>query len=171
MNTRQTTYRNRGATARPGAIRGLVVLVGLLLVAGVIMLAPLVKDSAQTIVNVPGQVLAAMLAGVQAAAQSAVHDAFRAVAENSEVNDRLGAPVLLPADDEIIWPPRPADAPTDELECQFVVQGPRGVAKVIATFKVKETTTIFELSRLLITPADGSNPIEVLAPQQRAEPY
>ncbi|HEY1602975.1 MAG TPA: hypothetical protein VGG64_25440 [Pirellulales bacterium] len=171
MNTGRATNRIPGAAARAGAVRGLVALVGLVLLVAVMLApVPLAKRTAQTILNVPAQLLAATVEGIGAIAQRAIQAAFSAVIENNEVNDRLGKPLRLPPDQDVTWPLRPADAPADELECQFIVQGSSGNAQVTATFKVKDTESVFELSRLLVTPTNGSKPIEVPIAVDRQAP-
>jgi hypothetical protein len=129
-----------------------IILVVLLLIAAALL--PTVVRIAHNIVRVPAHFLGAMLERIGVAANSAVEQAFQAVAESDAVKATLGEPLLLPAAEDVTWPERPADAAADELQFQFLVAGPRGAALVTATLRA--TDKLFEVSRLVITPLDGN---------------
>jgi len=134
-------------------------VVVLLLLVGAAALTPTVMRVGQAIVSMPAQLLGAMLQGIGAAAQVAVQQAFEVVAESDAVKAKLGEPLVLPAAEQVTWPNRPANAPRDELDFQFLVSGPNGAAEVTATLRAMEN--IFEISRLVVTPVDGGEPIVV----------
>jgi hypothetical protein len=151
--------RRAGGRQRHGRVRFATTVVVLMLLVGAAALTPTVIRIGQAIVSMPAQLLGAMLQGIGAAAQAAVQQAFEAVAESDAVKAKLGEPLVLPAAEQVTWSDRPANAPTDELDLQFLVTGPNGAAEVTATLKTTESN--LEISRLVVTPIDGSEPIIV----------